>query len=238
MQNNTNLKKLPTVTVSRMFSRGILAFRYFCHLLFSDFYHLGTRVTFSQGVTIQNGKYISLGDRVYLERNVTLKFLEEFISYGYKRPTLKIEEAVTIGTGTIISAAKFIHIKKNVLIAPHCFITDHDHEYHDISIPIRDQGYKNVKKIVIEEGAWIGVNSTICSGVTIGKNSVVGANSVVTKDVPDFSLAVGVPAKVVKRFNTVTKTWELISSPSVLKHRNRNIKPQSSSKSILGRISN
>lgn len=236
--NNQSFPEENKFSMSLLFSKGILALRYLYHFLFSSFYHLGTKVTFGSGVAIHNAKYISLGNKVYLEKNVTLKFLEEFIKYGYKRPTLKIEEAVTIGTGTVIATSKFIHIKKNVLVAPHCFIGDHDHEYRDITIPIRDQGYKNVKKIIIEEGAWIGANSTICSGVTIGKNSVVGANSVVTKDIPDFSLAVGVPAKVVKRFNTVTKTWERISSPSVLKHRNWNIKPQSSSKSILGRRSN
>lgn len=205
-------------------NRGILAFRYLYHLLFSDFCHLGTKVTFGSGVTIHNAKYISLGNRVYLEKNVTLKFLEEFIKYGYKRPNLKIEDAVTIGAGTIIAAAKFIHIKKNVLVAPHCFITDHDHEYRDITIPIRDQGYKNVKKIVIEEGAWIAANSTICSGVTIGKNSVVGANSVVVSDIPDFSLAVGVPAKVVKRFNTATKVWKALSRKNGSKFKNEKIK--------------
>lgn len=236
--NNQSFPEENKFSISLLFSKGILAFRYFYHLLFSDFYHLGARVTFSQGVTIYNGKYIFLGDRVYLDKNVTLKFLEEFISYGYKRPNLKIEDAVTIGAGTIIAAAKFIHIKKNVLIAPHCLITDHDHEYRDITVPIRDQGYKNVKKIVIEEGTWIGTNSTICSGVTIGKNSVVGANSAVTKDIPDFSLAVGVPAKVVKRFNTVTKTWEKISNPRFHKHRKHDIKPHNPSESIFRMDSN
>lgn len=204
------IRTINSFSLSEIFYRYILGFRYLYHLLFSNFYHLGARITFRKGVTIYNAKHISLGDGVYLEENVTLKFLEEFTKYGYKIPNLKIEDGVIIGTGTAIAAAKFIHIKKNVLIAPHCFIGDHDHEYRDITIPIRDQGYKNVKEIIIEEGAWIAANSTICSGVTIGKNSVVGANSVVTNDIPPFSLAVGNPAKVVKKFNTATNKWEKI----------------------------
>lgn len=191
-----------------MKSKVILAFRYLYHMLFSNFHHLGARVTFKEGVTIHNGKHISLGDRVYLEKNVALKFLEEFENFGYKIPNIKIEDSVFIGTGTIIAAAKFIQIKKNVLIAPYCFIGDHDHEYRNINIPIKDQGYKNVKEIIIEEGAWIAANSTICSGVTLGKNSIIGANSVVTSNIPPFSLAVGNPAKVVKKFNAATKKWE------------------------------
>lgn len=208
--NNQNFPKVNRFSISLIFSKCILAFRYLYHMLFTNFYHLGARVTFKEGVTIHNGKHISLGDMVYLEKNVTLKFLEEFENFGYKIPNLKIDDGVTVGVGTIISAAKFIHIKKDVLIAPYCFIGDHDHEYHDITTPIRDQGYKNVKNIIIEEGAWIAANATICSGVTIGKNSVVGANSVVTSNVPPFSLAVGNPAKVVKKFNTATKKWEKI----------------------------
>lgn len=197
-------------SISLLFSKSILAYRYFYHMLFSNFYHLGARVTFKQGVSIHNGKHIYLGDRVYLEKNVTLKFLEEFENFGYKLPNLKIDNGVTVGVGTIIAAAKLIHIKKDVLIASYCFIGDHDHEYSNINIPIRDQGYKNVKEIIIEKGAWIGANSTICSGVTVGKNSVVGANSVVTGDIPQFSLAVGIPAKVIKKFSLITKKWEEI----------------------------
>lgn len=190
------------------FKKSILAFRYVYHLLFSAFYNLGSRVTFERGVIIQNGKHISLGDKVFLERNVTLKFLEEFENVSRNVPNLKIEEGVTVGTGTIIAAAKSIHIKKNVLIGPYCFIGDHDHEYRDINVPIRYQGYKNVKKIIVDEGAWIGANSTICAGTIIGKNSVIGANSVVTNSIPPYCVAVGTPAKVIKKFNLSTKKWE------------------------------
>ncbi len=201
-------KDINRFSLSLMSSKGILVYRYLYHRLFSKLYRLGAKVTFKDGITIQNGEYISIGNRVYLEKNVTLKFLEEFKDNGYKIPNLRIEDGVFIGAGTIIAAAKFIHIEKNVLIGPYCFIGDHDHEYRNISIPIRDQGYKNVKNIVIGEGSWVAAGVTVCSGVTIGKNSLVGANSVVTTDIPSFSLAVGNPAKVVKKFNKATNKWK------------------------------
>lgn len=232
------LRVLVGVDRSKVFPRGILAFRYFYHFLFSDFSHLGSRVTFKAGVSIENASHISLGDKVYLEKNVVLKFLEEFNGYGYKLPNLKIDDFVTVGIGTIIASASSIHIKKNALIGPYCFIGDHDHEYKDVTIPVSKQGYKNVEKIVIEEGAWIGANSTICSGVTLGKNAVIGANSVVTKNIPAFSVAVGSPAKVVKKFNTITGTWEKFPGARVIRSRSRNINQQKSNQPILRVVSN
>lgn len=189
----------------------IFGLRYVYFRLFYRFYHLGWPVGFGLGVSIRNAKFISLANNVSIDNNVILQLSEEHNKYGSEKPKLEIENKVTIGSGTMISAARHILIKKNVLISQHCFIGDHDHEYKDINIPIRYQGLKNVRPVVINEGAWIGANVTVCSGVTIGKNSVIGANSVVTKDIPDYSVAVGVPAKVIKRYDKKSKTWNRIS---------------------------
>lgn len=186
----------------------IFGLRYLFHYFFSRFHHLGWPVGFGTNVAIRQGQYISLGNHVSLDNNVILQLPQEHLDYGVKKPKLKIEDKVTVGAGTMISAAKSIRIKKNVLVSQHCFIGDHDHEYQDVKKPIRDQGLKNVKPIVIKQGAWIGANTTICSGVTIGKNAVIGANSVVKTDIPNYSVAVGVPAKVIKRYNFKTQKWE------------------------------
>ena len=95
-------------------------------------------------------------------------------------------------------------------MGPYCFVGDYDHEYEDIKTPIWQQPLRNIKPVLIKQAAWIGTKSTICAGVTIGKGCVIGANSVVTKDVPDYSLAVGVPAKVIKKYNPKTKTWQKV----------------------------
>lgn len=188
----------------------IFGLKYLYFRLFYRFYRLGWPVGFGSGVSIHNASFISLGNNIFIDNNVVLQLSEEHNKYGSEKPKLEIEDKVTIGLGTMISAAKYILIKKNVLISQHCFIGDHDHEYKDINVPIRFQGLKNVRPVIINEGAWIGANVTVCSGVTIGKNAVVGANSVVKDNIPDYALAAGVPAKVIKRFNAKTKSWEKI----------------------------
>lgn len=189
-------------------SKLIFGLRYIYFRLFYRFYHLGWPVGFGKGVSIRNARFISLGNNVFLDNNAVLQLSEEHLKYGSQKPKVEIEDKVTIGLGTMISAAKHILIKKNVLISQHCFIGDHDHEYKDINTPIRFQGLRNVKPVVIDEGAWIGANVTVCSGVTIGRNSVVGANSVVKNDVPDYAVAVGTPAKIIKRYDHKTKQWK------------------------------
>lgn len=189
-------------------SKLIYGLRFLYYRLFYQFYHLGWPVGFGSGVSIRSAKYISLGNNVFLDNGAVLQLSEEHLKYGSQKPKIEIGDKVTIGLGAMMSAAMHILIKKNVLISQHCFIGDHDHEYKDINMPIRFQGLRNVRPIVIKEGAWIGANTTICSGVTIGKNSVIGANSVVKDDIPDNAVAAGIPAKVIKRYNEKSKTWE------------------------------
>jgi len=88
------------------------------------------------------------------------------------------------------------------------YITDCDHEYRNIDVPVIDQGIvQRGQKVSIGEGSYIGINTVIVGNVTIGKHCVIGANSVVTKAIPDFSVAVGSPAKVIKRFDQQLKEW-------------------------------
>lgn len=190
----------------------IFGLRYLYHRIFSGFYHLGWRVAFNKGTVIKNAKYISLGNNVYLGKNSFLQVPREHISHNSSKPKLIIEDDVSVNIGTMISAVKSIHIKKGVGIAQYCFIGDHDHDYKNISKPIRHQPLANVAPIIINEGTWIANKVTVCSGVTIGKHCVIGANSVVTKDIPDYSVAVGAPAKVIKKYNFKTKKWERINS--------------------------
>ena len=192
-------------------NKFILALRYLYYRLFYRFNRFGWPVGFGAGVSIRNAEFISLGNNIFIDNNVLLQLSDEHIKYGFEKPKLEIEDKVSIGLGTMISVANHILIKKNVLIAQHCFIGDHDHEYKDINVPIRYQGLKNVRPVVINEGSWIGANVTVCSGVTIGRNSVIGANSVVKEDIPDYTLAAGVPAKIIKRYNSKTKDWRKVN---------------------------
>ena len=110
---------------------------------------------------------------------------------------VSIGDGVSMNTGVIIDAADGgdIQIGNDVLIGPYCVIRAADHIFSDTAVPIRQQGHAG-GKIVIEDDCWLGSHVVVTRDVTIGKGSVIGAHSVVTHDIPPYSIAVGVPAKV------------------------------------------
>lgn len=119
---------------------------------------------------------------------------------------LIIGEGTTIGRFNHIYATKHVEIGKNVLTADKVYISDNLHQYSDITTPIKKQPIKQLSEVYIGDGCWIGENVCIM-GVTIGKNCVIGANSVVMKNIPDYSVAVGTPAKIIKQYNSQTNEW-------------------------------
>lgn len=94
-----------------------------------------------------------------------------------------------------------------MLTADRVYISDNLHGYINPFVPIIDQPIKQVSTVKIGEGSWLGVGVAVI-GANIGKHCVIGSNAVVTKDIPDYSVAVGVPAKVIKRYNFATEKWE------------------------------
>ncbi len=97
---------------------------------------------------------------------------------------------------TTFFAADSIEIGDAVLMAWNVQILDFHHRTTDRTRPIWQQGVDRVAPVKIKEGAWLGTNVVVMPGVTIGRNAVVGANSVVNSDVPDFATAVGAPARI------------------------------------------
>ncbi len=178
------------------------------HKYVTGFYSLGWQVGFSFGARIKNAPFIQIGRNVFLGRSSFIHVPDEHEEFGDDAPKLVLGDHVTVGDRTMINAAQSIIIENHVLIAPNCYITDHNHGYTDITTPVKYQKLMSVSPVVIKEGSWLGASVSIGPGVTIGKNSVIGANSVVTKDVPDYSVAVGVPAKVIKKYNQKTEKWE------------------------------
>ncbi|WP_252234904.1 acyltransferase [Clostridium sp. CH2] len=137
---------------------------------------------------------------------------------------LDIKCGTNIGRRSVISVSNKIVIGEKVLIAPNVYITDHGHEFNDINIPIMDQGINTISnRVKIGDGTWIGINSSIIGNVSIGKNCVIGANSFVNTNIPDYSVAVGSPAKIIKMFNFISNKWEIIRKDSdvqeILKNR-------------------
>jgi acetyltransferase-like isoleucine patch superfamily enzyme len=95
------------------------------------------------------------------------------------------------------------------MFAQNIVLSGLNHGYQDITIVPRKQPLTK-KMIIIEDEVWVGANSVIVAGITIGKHSVIGAGSVVTKDIPPFSVAIGNPARVIKQFNCKTGFWEKV----------------------------
>lgn len=117
------------------------------------------------------------------------------------QPKIYIGTGTYINRGTFLDATKSIRIGHNCAIGPGCYITDHDHGI-DLNLPPLEQPLIS-QPTQIRDRAWIGANVTILKGVTIGEQAVIGAGSVVTKDIPDGAIAVGVPATVIKTCSTV-----------------------------------
>jgi abequosyltransferase len=110
------------------------------------------------------------------------------------------------GRCQIFSAISII-IEDYVMVATNVFIVDCSHKYSDINIPYNLQGFDLFKEVVIGKGSWIGQNVVITQGVKIGQQCIIGANSVVTKSIPDKCIAVGSPAKVIKVWDDALETW-------------------------------
>jgi acetyltransferase-like isoleucine patch superfamily enzyme len=130
-----------------------------------------------------------------------------------EKSPLQIGARAHIGRNSLITAINQIIIGPNVLTGPQVLIMDHNHEFSDVNVPILDQGVTEGGRIILEEGCWIGFGAAIMcnSGVLrIGRNSVVGANSVVTKDVEPATVVVGAPARAVRRYDASANCWKRI----------------------------
>lgn len=125
---------------------------------------------------------------------------------GNTHAILRIGKGCNIGRFNEIYASKEVIIDDYVLTADRVYISDNSHSYKDVSIPIMNQPIILNKTVHIGEGTWIGCGAAII-GSNIGKHCVIGANAVVTRDIPDYSVAVGIPAKVIKRYDFEHEKW-------------------------------
>lgn len=157
---------------------------------------------------IGGGKCINNGNFT-IGNNVTIRPSTDIYIHK-KTSSLTIGSNTEIGNHSTLSAYCDIQIGDGVLTGPHVFIADHNHNYENPNKPIYTQDVKILPNahVKIGDGTWIGTNAVIVGSVQIGKNCVIGANSVVTKDIPDYSVAVGSPAKVIRRYNFENKRWE------------------------------
>jgi len=154
---------------------------------------------------IQGKGNISIGRHVYIHKFAWLGTYRQ----DDVEPDLTVSDYVCLGNFNEISCIRKVYIGRKVLTADNVYITDNLHSYKDVSRPVIEQGITCKNEVIIEEGVWIGRNVCVI-GASIGKNSVIGANSVVTCDIPPYSVAVGIPARVIKQYNFESQEWESI----------------------------
>jgi acetyltransferase-like isoleucine patch superfamily enzyme len=137
-------------------------------------------------------RVIELGENVMFSHGVMLSAVGGRISLGSN---------IGLGAYTVVRSSKEnpVAIGSNVAIGPQCYITGGGNYNTDrLDIPIAQQGGQVLGGSRIEEGVWIGAHATVLGGVTIGRDSIIGAGAVVTKSIPERAIAVGVPARVIK----------------------------------------
>lgn len=153
-------------------------------------------------IELEGSVYIGKGCSIKGKRNIRFGDDVKIRPYAqiWSSGSLRIGRGSEIGERCRISIVNSLDIGEKVLFSPNVYVTDCDHEYRDLSVPVMDQGIvQKGQRVSIGDGSYIGINSVIVGNVSIGKHCVIGANSVVTRDIPDYCVAVGSPARVIKR---------------------------------------
>ena len=153
-------------------------------------------------MTLYNERYIEIGAGTMIGPSVALSAGMVPGQECVVSPVVRIGDRCLIGRGSGIVGHFSIVIGNDVWTGHHVYITDQNHGYEDVTRPISVQSQPELP-VSIGDGSWIGHGAVILPGARIGRNVVIGANSVVTGEIPDHSVAVGAPARVIRRHDGV-----------------------------------
>ena len=207
MPSFKNIFKKITCLISKIYSYESSIF---LNIKFNQIYSLWLSNTFKsvnnnfyikRPIYIKGGKYINIGKNFVAEQRLRLDAYDKFLSQNFE-PNIQIGDNVSIEKDCHIACIGSIVIEDNVLIGSKVYISDHSHGSNDITLRPALRKLYSKGPVIIEKNVWIGEGVVVLPGVTIGMNSIIGANAVVTKSIPQNSVAVGNPAKVI-RFNNL-----------------------------------
>lgn len=163
-----------------------------------SFKKIGKNVLFNNPISLIGEKYITIGNNVTFRKLCILTAHDTYKDLQFS-PQIIIGDNCNFGQHNHITSINYIKIGNGVLTGSWVTITDNSHgktnlEYLDI--PPSDRNLYSKGKVIIDDNVWIGDKATILPGVHIGKGSIIAANTVVTKDVPAYSIVAGIPGKI------------------------------------------
>ncbi len=167
----------------------------------------GNSIHYSCDLKRSISERVKIGNNVYIAEGTWLN-IPEYLAGA--PAALVIGNECRIGRRCMFSAKNLVTLEDNVLFGPSVLVTDHSHEFSDVNMPIHAQGLTAGGTVRIEQNCWLGHGAAIVGGsgeLVVGRNSVVGANAVITKSVPPYSVVVGSPARILKRYDPEARKW-------------------------------
>jgi lipopolysaccharide O-acetyltransferase len=170
-----------------------------------------TGLNIHHSALLRGANHIRIGDNFYAGR---MLWLEAIVEHGTRKysPQIVIKNNVAVNDFVHIAATNYVEIGNGVLIASRVFISDHSHGLYvddssEMAIPPNLRGVSSNDSVIIEDNVWIGDSVAVLPRSRIGTACVIGANSVVNGVIPPFSVAVGCPARVIRKYDLENKCW-------------------------------
>ena len=161
---------------------------------------------------IQGARHVRIGSGAHVRSGCRIQVVESYAgrapeSASGGAPALVIGDRTLVGRFCHITAVDRIEIGRGVLFGEGVLVADHDHGFEDLETAPSDQPLPPGRPVVIGDHCWLGNHAAILAGVTLGKHVIVGANATVTRDVPDYTVVAGAPARAVSRYDVVKQAW-------------------------------
>lgn len=163
----------------------------------------GRRTLVVAPIAVEGAGRIHLGSDVYVAAQTCLAAMPHT---GYPSCRLQIGDGSRIGRFNHLYATRRVVLGRQVLTANGVYISDNQHGYRDTTRAVLEQPIVQSRDVSIGDGSWIGHNACIV-GASIGRHCVIGANAVVTRDIPDYCVAVGAPATIIRRYDPARRDW-------------------------------